>query len=328
MINVISNSTKPQYNLAMEEYAVKHLYQGEDILLLWQNEPSVIIGRNQNTVEEINEVFIKERGIHVVRRMSGGGAVYHDLGNLNFSFVTKGDRVNVNNYRKFTDPVIAALNKLGVNAEFQGRNDIVVDGRKVSGNAQYYHGKVMLHHGTLLFDSTMEDVVQSLNVSQEKITSKSIKSIRSRVENIAHFMEQPCTMAEFKQTILNAFSQSESYRDYHLTPADEEQIKALRESKYDLWDWNYGKSPEYNIKKEKRFPGGNLELLMDVDKGQIKTLTIYGDFFAQEQIRQLEQNLIGEKYEKEAIRQYLDSLNWSDYFYSITKDEFLEGMFY
>src|SRR5690554_1895283 len=190
MYTIINRSTDPRYNLALEEYVLKYLDTTEDIILLWQNEPSVIIGRNQNTTEEINATYIKEHNIHVVRRISGGGAVYHDFGNLNFTFVTNNLRENLNNYRKFTEPVIQALNELGVPAEFSGRNDIVVEGKKISGNAQSYHKNRMFHHGTILFNANLEMVAKVLQVSADKIASKGIKSNRSRVTNILPYLKE------------------------------------------------------------------------------------------------------------------------------------------
>src|SRR5690554_2341039 len=150
----------PHLNLALEEYIVRN-FKDKDYLLFYINEPSIIIGRNQNTLEEINQSYVEENGIHVVRRISGGGAVYHDLGNLNFSFITNYDKKSLNNFRKFTEPIINVLQSLEVNAELKGRNDIVADGRKISGNAQFSTAKRMFSHGTLLFDSNLSEVANA-----------------------------------------------------------------------------------------------------------------------------------------------------------------------
>src|SRR5690606_24904403 len=191
--------TDPQINLAIEEYALKNLDINETYLLFYINEPSIIIGKNQNTIEEINTEYVEKNNIKVVRRLSGGGAVYHDLGNLNFSFITKDDGESFHNFRKFTEPVIRALKKLGVNAELSGRNDIVVEGRKISGNAQFATRGRMFSHGTLMLNSEIDNVVSALRVKKEKIESKGIKSIRSRVANISEFLDQEITMEQFKQ---------------------------------------------------------------------------------------------------------------------------------
>lgn len=327
MIHIINENNKPQYNLALEEYAVKHIFDGEDILILWQNEPSVIIGRNQNAEAEINKRFIQERNINVVRRPSGGGAVYHDFGNLCFTFITKSNKENANNFRKFTDPVIRAINKLGVEAKFEGRNDIVVEGKKVSGNAQYYYKDVMLHHGTVLFDANIKDIVSSLNVSDDKITSKSIQSVRSRVENISHFMKEKIDIKEFMDMIKDEFSKESDYNLLYLTDEQEEGVKKLIDEKYSQWEWNFGKSPKYEIKKERRYPGGKIELWLNIKSGKLKNIQIFGDFFAKDNIYQLEEILKDNIYNKNEISSLINSLNWEDFFYSITKDEFIDCMF-
>jgi len=329
MIYIENNNFDPHYNLALEEYAVKGLDLDEDILILWQNEPSVIIGRNQNTIEEINKNYIEEKDINVVRRLSGGGAVYHDFGNLNFTFITKNFKSNVNNFKTFTQPVIDALQKLGVNAVFHGRNDIVVDGKKVSGNAQYFFKNKMLHHGTILFDSTLEDIVEVLNVGDEKIKSKGIKSIRSRVTNILPHLEKKVSMDEFKDILLKFILDTDNIeeKEYKLSDTQLKEIEELKNSRYDKWEWNFGESPEFEIQKQKRFEGGSLDIRFTVKDGKIKNLKIYGDFFGDKDVSSLENKLIGEKYKKEDIKNILDDIDIKKYFYNINKDDILECLF-
>ena len=214
--------TDPRINLAIEEYVLKTMDVNKDsFLLFYINEPSIIIGRNQNTVEEINTEYVDANGIHVVRRLSGGGAVYHDLGNLNYSFITKDDGESFRNFKKFTEPVIKALAEMGVTAELLGRNDILVEGRKISGNAQFAtHGR-MFSHGTLMFDTEIERVVSALKVKKDKIESKGIKSIRSRVANISEFMEEPMTIEQFRMEILKSiFEGEENVQYWELTEED------------------------------------------------------------------------------------------------------------
>src|SRR5699024_9017452 len=202
------------------------------------------------SVEEINTDYVDEHDIKVVRRLSGGGAVYHDEGNLNFSFITKDDGDSFHNFAKFTEPVVEALNKLGVPAELKGRNDLVADGRKISGNAQFTTKGRMFSHGTLMYDSEIENVVRSLNVKTEKIKSKGIKSIRSRVANIAEFLEEKLSMEELKAHILKHVFNVEKVEDvpqYVLTEEDWDNIYKLSEERYQKWEWNYGKSPKFNI---------------------------------------------------------------------------------
>ncbi len=192
----------PSVNLAIEEYLLRNFSGDDEILLFYINEPSIIIGRNQNTLEEINHEYVDAHNIHVVRRLSGGGAVYHDLGNLNFSFIAHNRPENVHNFKKFTGPVVQVLRQMGVSAEMSGRNDILVEGRKVSGNAQYISGKRMFSHGTLLFDSDLSCVAEALNVKMSKITSKGLKSVRSRVANISEFLSEPITLEQFRRRLL------------------------------------------------------------------------------------------------------------------------------
>src|SRR5699024_5308541 len=193
--------TNPYINLAIEEYLLNNFGEEETYLLFYINETSIIIGRNQNTIEEINTSYVEDNNIKVVRRLSGGGAVYHDLGNLNFSFITKDDGDSFHDFAKFTEPVVRALNNINVPAELIGRNDLLVEGRKFSGNAQFSTKGRMFSHGTIMFDSEIEHVVSALNVSQEKIESKGIKSIRSRVANIVEFLKEDMSMERFKELL-------------------------------------------------------------------------------------------------------------------------------
>ncbi|GGF15854.1 lipoate-protein ligase LplJ [Halobacillus andaensis] len=321
----------PRINLAIEEYALKNLDINETYLLFYINEPSIIIGKNQNTVEEINTNYVEENGIHVVRRLSGGGAVYHDLGNLNFSFITKDDGDSFHDFAKFTEPVTQALNKLGVQAELSGRNDIVVDGRKISGNAQFSTRGRMFSHGTLMLDSEIENVVSALNVKTEKIKSKGIKSIRSRVANISEYLDESITMDEFKQLILRYIFNVEDVKDvpqYQLTEEDWKEIYKIADDRYRNWDWNYGKSPKFNIQHTKRIEGaGSYDIRLDVAKGYIRNVKIYGDFFGVGDISEVEEQLMDVKYERAAIDEALENIEIPHYLGKITKEDFLDMVY-
>ncbi|WP_101843434.1 lipoate--protein ligase [Halobacillus sp. Marseille-P3879] len=321
----------PRINLAIEEYALKNLDINETYLLFYINKPSIIIGKNQNTVEEINTNYVDENGIHVVRRLSGGGAVYHDLGNLNFSFITKDDGDSFHDFAKFTEPVTQALNKLGVAAELSGRNDIVVDGRKISGNAQFSTRGRMFSHGTLMLDSEIENVVSALNVKTEKIKSKGIKSIRSRVANISEYLEESITMEEFKQLILRYIFNVEDVKDvpqYKLTEEDWTKIYQIADDRYRNWEWNYGKSPKFNIQQTKRIEGaGSYDIRLDVSKGYIRNVKIYGDFFGVGDISEVEERLIGVKYERASIAEAIENVEISHYLGKITKEDFLDMIY-
>ncbi|WP_408009568.1 lipoate--protein ligase [Pseudalkalibacillus sp. A8] len=320
------NITDPRVNLAIEEYALKYLDINDTYLLFYINEPSIIIGKNQNTVEEINSEYVRENGIHVVRRLSGGGAVYHDHGNLNFSFITKDDGNSFHDFKKFTEPVIKALHRLGVPAELSGRNDILVDGKKISGNAQFSTKGRMFSHGTLMFDSQIENVVSALNVNMDKIKSKGIKSIRSRVTNIREHLDQDMTTEQFKETLLRyLFEEEKEIPQYRLSEEDWEIIRKISAARYQNWDWNYGKSPKFNVKHSHRFEGaGQLDIRLDVVKNTIQACKIYGDFFGVGDVEDIESRLIGVRYDYEEIEKALADLDIGHYLGKITREQFLQ----
>ncbi|MEQ2525637.1 lipoate--protein ligase [Robertmurraya yapensis] len=315
--------TDPQINLAIEEYALKNLDINETYLLFYINGPSIIIGKNQNTIEEINTEYVEANGIKVVRRLSGGGAVYHDLGNLNFSFITKDDGESFHNFKKFTEPVVEALHKLGVQAELSGRNDIVVDGRKISGNAQFSTRGRMFSHGTLMLDSEIDHVVSALKVKKDKIESKGIKSIRSRVANISEFLTEKISIEDFRALLLeNIFGGKENIQEYVLTDEDWKNIHELSKERYQNWDWNYGKSPKFNLQHSHRFPVGGIDVRLEVNKGIIENCKIFGDFFGVGDVADIEQKLIGLRYEKAEIERAMEDVDIKHYFGNITKEDF------
>lgn len=317
--------TDPRINLAIEEYLLKNMdVEKDSILLFYINQPSIIIGKNQNTIEEINTDYVEDNGIIVVRRLSGGGAVYHDHGNLNFSFITKDDGESFSNYKKFTQPVVDAMAALGINAELSGRNDILVEGRKVSGNAQFATKGRMYTHGTLLFDAEIDAVVGALKVKPDKIESKGIKSVRSRVANISEFLTEPMTVEEFRKAILvSVFGGEENIQYYELTEEDWRNIHQLSKERYQTWEWNYGKSPRFNIQKTHRFPSGGIDIRLDVNHGIIEQASIFGDFFGVGDVAEVTDKLIGVHYERAAIAQAIQELDISKYFGGITTEEFL-----
>lgn len=324
------NITDATLNLAIEEYCVRNLYMGNDMvteeyLLFYINSPSIIIGKHQNTIEEINSEYVKEKDLTVVRRVSGGGAVYHDEGNLNFSFITQYSHDSIHNFKKFTQPVIEYLHDLGIKAELNGRNDITVDGKKISGNAQFSNTKSMFSHGTLLFNSSLDNVVRALNVKQEKIESKGIKSIRSRVTNIHELLENKMTIEEFREGLLKKiYGNISDIQKYELTDEDWTGIEKLANEKYRNWDWNYGRSPECNIQKEKRFDFGKIDARICVNKGMIESIKFYGDFLAFGDLSEIEDKLKNVKYEETAIIDALKDFDMPNYFGSISTKDFAD----
>lgn len=317
--------TDPHTNLALEEYALRHFDEAKNYLLFYINEPSIIIGRNQNTLEEINHEYVEEKGIHVVRRISGGGAVYHDFGNLNFSFITDYDKQSLNNFKKFTGPVIKVLQDMGVDAEMSGRNDILANGKKISGNAQFSSARRMFSHGTLLYDSDLSEVGKALHVKMSKIASKGHKSVRSRVANISEFLDSPLPIETFRSQVLHGLYENRTnFSTYHLTEEEWEGVFKLRDSKYGTWDWNFGHSPKFNIQRNRRFPIGEIDLRLDVEKGIIKNMKIYGDFFGKEPVHTLEERFKNLRYHPEDIDKAMKGVDVEAYFGKVGKKEFTD----
>lgn len=319
------NITDPRINLALEEYAFRNLFPDQELFLFYINRPSIIIGRNQNTLEEINYEYVRNKGIIVVRRLSGGGAVYHDEGNLNFSFIKPYNTSRLNNFIEFTQPIIDVLREMGIHAELSGRNDIVVDGRKVSGNAQHSAKDRMFSHGTLLLNSDLNEVVESLNVKMTKIQSKGMKSIRSRVANLSEFLDEPMDIMDFRERIKEGiFRESESPITYRLTEEDWKHVSEISKARYSNWDWNFGHSPKFNIKRSRRFQTGEIDLRIDVEKGYVRNLKIYGDFLGKSDVGELEKAIIGQRYELDDIDNLLSSYNMNEFFGNISHDDVLE----
>lgn len=323
-----NNNTDPTLNLAMEEYVLKTVPMDEDesYFLFYVNRPSIIVGKNQNTIEEVHQAYIDEHGIDVVRRISGGGAVYHDFGNLNFSFITKDDGQSFHNFKKFTQPIVDALNKMGVDAEMTGRNDIQVGQAKISGNAMVKVKDRMFSHGTLMLNSELDEVQNALKVNPAKIQSKGVKSVRKRVANIVEFLEEPIDIDTFKSIILKQLFGDEAVETYHLTDEDWQNIEQLANEKYRTWDWNYGKNPKYNFEREHKFEKGFVQIKLDVKKGQIEHAKIFGDFFGEGNVEELERALEGVTHQKAAIHEALKDFDIHHYFGAIPKDELIDLM--
>lgn len=317
-----TGSNDPAYNLAFEEYVQRNFREG-NYLILWQNRNAVIIGRNQNTEEEINRSFVQQHGIQVIRRNTGGGAVYHDLGNLNYSFITDAGDLQSRSAALFTEPVVRALTGLGLDAQASGRNDILVSGHKVSGTAQHLIQGRILHHGTLLFDSDPEMIAGALNPDSTKFQSKSVKSVRSRVGNIRSFLPADISLQDFWNYLKTALA-ADGIIPTSLSDADLAQVVALKESKYDTWQWNYGKSPKHQIQSKMRFPGGLLQIQLSVAEGNISQISILGDFLGLTPVEPLENALMGCPYREDAISGILEQFSLDAMLGGITKEEFLQ----
>lgn len=285
--------TDPYYNLALEEYVFEKLDRSEDWLILWQNYNTIVIGKYQNTIEEINADYVKTHGISVARRLSGGGAVYHDKGNLNYTIIVEKNDDFDFNFQYFVLPVTNALKLFGLDAAFSGRNDVTIDGKKFSGNSQYVKQNRIMHHGCIMLDSNLAHVAEALRVKPVKLESKSTKSVRSRVTTINANLAEPIPMEVFKTAIKMQVAAGNEMKAYGLTERDIAEIQKLRDTKYATWEWNYGFSPEYTIRKEEKFDGGIVTAHMNVEKGRIKEIKLFGDFFGNGDIAELEETLQG-----------------------------------
>lgn len=320
-------------NIALETYLVENRLVDEPILLFYMNDPSIIIGRNQNAIEEVNQPYVEAHNINVVRRMSGGGAVYQDRGNFSFCFI-KDDDGSFRDFASFTKPVIDALHKMGATgAELQGRNDLLIDGKKFSGNAMYVKDGRMTAHGTILFDADLEEVTRALKPRKEKIESKGIKSIRSRVTNIKPFVDpqyQSLTTEEFRDMLLLEIfgvENRDEVPEYHLTEEDWAKVKEIEQERFGNWDWNYGESPDFDVTKSKKFTFGLVDFRFNVSGGHIQEMKIYGDFFGLGDIADVEKALVGTKFERHAIQEVLAQLDLKKFFGQVEAEDLVAMIF-
>lgn len=327
MLIIKRHNTNPYFNIAAEEYFLKE--SKEDIFMLWRNEPAIIVGKHQNTISEINVDYVKQNNIHVVRRLTGGGAVFHDLGNLNFTFIKSDEDHLFNDFRKYTEPILEVLQKLGIDARFEGRNDLTIEGRKFSGNAETIWKNRVLHHGTLLFSALMTDLSQALKVDPAKFQDKAVKSIRSRVTNISEHLKEPMDVMQFAGLIQDHITgMYPDARFYELSGEDHRLINELVANKYGTWEWNFGNSPAYNFRKIVRTENsGTLEFCLEVSNGIISQAGIYGDYFSHADPKEIESALVGVSHEEAAIRNAISSFVISDYIGKLGVDELVKGLF-
>ena len=321
MIYVKNDSTDANFNFALEKYLIEELDIADGYFLFWRTTPTLMIGRYQNALAEINMDFAKAHNIHIVRRVTGGGTIYTDMNGWQFSFINKRLGTKEIDFHTYTLPIIKALDSLGVTAVKSGRNDLLIAGKKFSGNAQYIRKNVMLHHGSILFDTDLSQLVRSLSPDDEKLISKGIKSVKSRVTNVAEHLPTKMDSLGFRDVMLNYLLADMD--TYELSEADIARVMQIKAAQFDSWDWNFGKAPKFNITKENRFDGGKLKVESFVQNGHIEQIKFYGDFFAKEGLSDLEDSLKGCPYDTDDIKKALQHKDAQSYFFNITLDEIL-----
>ena len=300
------NNPDPYFNLATEEYLLKNF--DEDIFMLWSSESSIVVGKHQNALAEINHRYVRDNEIKIARRLSGGGTVFHDPGNLNFTFIRKMEKIEEVNYKIFLNPVKEALEKLGLEISSNKREDLILDGKKISGSAQHVYRKRVLHHGTLLFDSHLEKLKKALKVDLSRFEDKAVQSTRSAVTNIAGYLKNPLTVEEFGQYMFETIAQS--FPDFQIGELNENHqaaIRILHDEKYSQWDWIYGYSPKYTYRNTAKTDKGELNVTLYIEKGKIKKSVWEGPLSA-ELVFKLTEMLRGKNHSAESLEPALELL--------------------
>ena len=290
----------PYFNIAAEEYLLKNFE--EDFFIIWRSKRSIVVGKHQNALAEINHEFVRNNNIHVARRLSGGGTVFHDPGNINFTFIRTVNEISEVNFKVFTQPIIQSLQKLGIDAYTTGRNDLMVDEKKISGNAEHVYKKRVLHHGTLLFNADLGKLKGALNVDLSRFEDKSVQSNRSPVTNISEYLKEAMTVDEFADFIFDDVQKTFSQKSiYHFTEQDIVSVQQMRDEKYDTWNWIYGYSPKYIFRNKIEIPSGEIKIEMNVVKGIIQDVKIDG------LSSELEEKIKGKRHREE------DFVNFQEY---------------
>jgi len=326
MLCIVSPNTDPYFNLASEEYLLK--FKSEEIFLLYKNSPSIVVGKHQNTLAEINLPFVQELDIRVGRRISGGGTVFHDLGNLNFAFITNEKEGELVNYRKATAPVIEAMRQMGLEVQLGKRNELLLNGLKISGTASHVYKQRVLHHGTLLFSSEMKILTSALKTGGNKFSDRAVKSVRSKVTNIQEHLPEIMDLEDFQTRLFETIcSDLEGSILYQYSESDLKEIGNLTKSKFSTWEWNFGYSPKYQFTKSLDLDSGRVDLHMNVEKGVIGEVKIEGDFNYEKGIHHLEERVTGCIHDPETLRLRLSDMDVSEYISGMNNEEFLSLMF-
>ena len=316
-------STNPYYNMAFDEYCLESLPIDEPVFYLWQNRPAVIVGFNQEVNTEVNLDYLKENGIDLVRRVTGGGAVFHDLGNLNYTIVGRSEDLE-RDYPEYASIMAKALQSLGVPATLSGRNDILVEGRKVSGFAKRVCKNRLMVHGTLMYNVDVDVLTKVLNPSNTKLQSKGIASVRSRVANLCDYLPEIPNIQTFSNRLEEILSCNNADTEYQLSDTDLANIQLLTDKKFATWEWNYGRSPKATLTHSSRLACGTVEIHLTLTENRISSCRFGGDFLGNLPATDLESALIEVIYDTENIEKRLSSFTISDYFDGVTVEELVK----
>ena len=326
---LLTGSFDPSFNLAAEEYLFEKADRSCEYMMIWRNEPTVVVGKYQNTVEEIDSEYVTNNDIKVVRRLSGGGAVFQDLGNINYSVLMDCSDSSYVDFAPYMEMIVGFLNSVGINADINGRNDLTIGNKKISGNSQYVKDGRVLHHGTLLFNLNLYMAAKALEPPDCKIESKGIKSVKSRIMNIESLLKNNTTIEQFQQEMIKYFSEVYGYRVKEFTEKEKEYIDAIKKNRYDRWEWNYGYSPEYKKCRRYSIPGcGNFKVQMNIKDGIVTNISLSGDFFGNQSLQGLYSILEGCRLSKNDISVKLAEVDINNYIYNISKKDFIEMIVY
>ena len=301
LLCINSKSNTPEFNLATEEYLLKN--SEHDVFMLYVNSPSIIVGKHQNTLSEINLDFVEKNNLRVVRRLSGGGTVYHDLGNLNYAWIMHGEQAKLVDFNKYTDDILSFLQSILIDATRNKNNDLLIDGKKISGNAEHIFKNKLIHHGTLLFASELNKLNNAINSDLSKFEDKSVQSKRTRVTNIVHYLKKDLTMNKFRNNLFRYILEKyDNAEEYQLTSQDLQSIKQLSVEKYSSWEWNFGYSPKFVFKKELEIENRSISIKLNIKKGIISDLEMSGSQLTNEDIDVFKKKFIGKQHRKSVIR--------------------------
>ncbi len=317
-----TKTTDPTYNLALEEHLFKNTT--ENWFFLWQNDNAVIIGKNQVALKEVDSRLADENGTKIVRRMTGGGAVYHDMGNINYSYIVNSDDNSIC-FERYTEAVIRYLATLGITAEFGGRNDILVDGKKISGNAQHIFNGRVLHHGTLLFSADLQYAAKVLTPDSKKMQSKGVASVKSRITNISEHLAKKMSTGEFIEGLLTFITQDSGATPCEPSEQQQAAATALKAERYATFGWNLGASPQYDLFESRRFDCGTVNVTMDIQQGIIADIAITGDFFGNGDIAQLCERLENTPHSRTELEGKLHDID--NFIAKMTAADFIDMIF-